>query len=362
MIMRYSTLAASVLVLVVAGMYLFGPVGTGGIAFADVKDKVEQTKSVSITCTYTNDDGKTSTDKAYALADGRLRLEKTNGTYAVVDSRTGVTLTIDPAKKDALVFHGNNDHGIADIYDMVRNIRKDEVRKLPAEKIDGRDAEVFVAKVKLPQGEREVKVWVDSKTQLPFREELAEESPDKKSKHRVRLDLEFDKPLDPKLFSTEPPPGYQVRSIGSDKPLQPVKNQELQAPTVTPGEGIGPAKFGMSKKDVIEKLGEPDEVIRDMGLEYRSRGFGLLVSSTRGLVAITCYTQDTFVLKIKDFAGKTKEGVAMGASSADIIKAYGEPESKETDEGMTYLHYRKKLKMEFTLFNDKLVQYSLYKE
>lgn len=362
MITRYSTLAASVLVLVATGIYLFGPAGAGGIAFADVKDKVEQTKSVSMTCTYTGDDGKTWTDKAYALADGRLRLEKPNGTYAVVDARIGVTLTVDPEKKDALVLHGNNDHGIADIYGMVRNIRKDEVRKLPAEKFDGRDAEVFVAKVKLPQGEQEVKVWVDPKTQLPFREELAEESPDKKSKVSLRLDLEFDKPLDPKLFSTEPPAGYQVRSIGSDKPLQPVKNQELQAPTVTPGEGIGPAKFGMSKKDVIEKLGEPDEIIRDMGLEYRSRGFGLLVSHARGLVAITCYTQETFVLKVKDFAGKTREGIAMGASSADIIKAYGEPESKETNEGMTYLHYRKKWKMEFTLFNDKLVQYSLYKD
>src|SRR5579871_3803446 len=75
MIMRYSTLAASVLVLVVAGLYLFGPAGAGGVAFADVKDKIEQTKSVSMTMTYTDDDGTTRTDKSHALADGRVRVE-----------------------------------------------------------------------------------------------------------------------------------------------------------------------------------------------------------------------------------------------------------------------------------------------
>jgi outer membrane lipoprotein-sorting protein len=361
MITRYSALAASVLVIAVAGVLLFGPARTGSLAFADVKDKVEQTKSVSITFTHHGDDGKIGIDKSYALADGRVRTEESDGSYNVIDAKAGISLVVNVPKKEALVIHGYNDRGIADIYQMLRNIRKDEVRKLPAEKIDGREAEFFLAKVKSPHVEQEVKVWVDPKTQLPFRVEFTVESPDKKTQ-TFRLDLEFDKPLDAKLFSTTPPDGFTVRSEGSDKPLQPVKEENLQTPIVTPGEGIGPVKFGMSKKEVIEKLGEPDEIIRNLSLEYRSRGFGLLFSPTRGLLMINCYTQATFVVKVKDFAGKTKEGIAMGAASADIIKAYGEPDDKETNDETTYLRYRKKLKMEFTLFSDKLVQYSLNKD
>jgi outer membrane lipoprotein-sorting protein len=363
MITRYSAMAASVLVIAVAGVLLFGPAQTGNLAFADVKDKVEQTKSVSITFTHPDDDGKTVTDKSYALADGRVRTEETDGSYNVIDAKAGISLVVNVSKKEALVIHGYHDRGIADIYQMVRNIRKDEVRKLPAEKIDGRDAEVFLAKVKSPYGEQEVKVWVDPKTQLPFREEFTVESPDKKVKQTFRLDLEFDKPLDLKLFSTTPPDGFIVRSEGSDKPLQPAKRENLQSPTVIPGEGIGPVKFGMSKKEVIEKLGEPDKIDqRGLALDYLSRGYSIMVHPKRGVMMITCYTQATFVVKVKDFAGKTKEGIAMGASAADIVKAYGEPDDKETKDETTYLKYRKKLKMEFTLFNDKLVQYSLNKD
>jgi hypothetical protein len=64
---------------------------------------------------------------------------------------------------------------------------------------------------------------------------------------------------------------------------------------------------------------------------------------------------------VKDFAGKTTEGIGMGAKEADIVKAYGEPDVKETEEQTTRLGYRKKLGLDFTLFNDKLVQFTLSK-
>ena len=72
----------------------------------------------------------------------------------------------------------------------------------------------------------------------------------------------------------------------------------------------------------------------------------------------TCYTQATFVVKVKDFTGKTKEGVGTGAKSTDIVKAFGEADATEKEEEMTRLSYRK-LGLEFTLANDKLVQFSL---
>jgi hypothetical protein len=140
----------------------------------------------------------------------------------------------------------------------------------------------------------------------------------------------------------------------------PAPNENAAALIVIPKEGLGPVKFGMSKQEVIDRLGQPDKIDqRGTSLDYSSRGFAVIVSPTHGARMLMFYTQKTIIVKINDFAGKTKEGIGMGASAAEIIKAYGKPEAKETEEITTRLTYRKSLGMEFTLFNDKLVMFSM---
>jgi len=53
-------------------------------------------------------------------------------------------------------------------------------------------------------------------------------------------------------------------------------------------------------------------------LDYPSRGYSVFVSPQRGAYSILCYTQATFAIKVKDFAGKTTEGIGMGARAAAL--------------------------------------------
>jgi len=358
MITRYSAVAAALALVLGLGLWLFAPPGASRV-FADVKDKVKQSRSVTMTVTAEAGAGPAVNAKAYALADGRMRTEDPDGSYNVVDPKTNRSLAVNPAAKEALLIKGYHNPLPTDIYRLFREIRKDEVKRLPRDNVDGRNAEVFIAKVKFPEEPQEVKVWVDAETQLPFRLELTVAGPQPNQEVPMRIDLEFDKALDEKLFSTEPPAGYKVRSEGVDKPAPPTADPAKLTPMVTPKEGIGAVKFGMTKKEVIEKLGEPDKIDqRGIALDYLSRGYSILVSPQRGVMMITCYTQATFVVTVKDFAGQTREGIRMGVTAADVIKAYGEPDSKEKEAATTRLSYRK-LGLDFTLFNDKLVQFSL---
>jgi hypothetical protein len=116
----------------------------------------------------------------------------------------------------------------------------------------------------------------------------------------------------------------------------------------------------MSREEVEKALGKPDAVqpqgkTGTVDMNYGSRGFAILVSKTRGAVIITCMSQAVMAVRVNDFRGKTDKGIALGASSADIIRAYGQPDSKETEQGTTHLSYMKQLEMSFTLFDDKLV-------
>jgi outer membrane lipoprotein-sorting protein len=365
MISRLAALAAAVAALLAVGVWLFSP-STGGLAFADVQEKVKQTKTVKVRYAWDAGKGAAVVITAYFLADGRARLEDPNGGggYTTIDPKRERSLTVDPAAKQAVLIRGYHYPGPADVYRLMREIRNDEIQRFPPENVDGRTAEVFLAKLKgtadytpVPD---EYRVYVDAKTKLPFRLEGSLPGENGEPGTRVRFDLEFDKALDEKLFSTEPPSGYALRTEGVEKPAAPTADPDKLTPVVIAKEGIGAVKFGMTKKEVIDALGEPDKIDqRGMALDYLSRGYSILVSPQRGVMMIQCYTQATFVVKVKDFAGQTREGVRMGMSAADIVKVYGEPDLKEKDEATTRLGYRRKLGFEFTLFNDKLVQFSL---
>src|SRR4029079_1798385 len=51
---------------------------------------------------------------------------------------------------------------------------------------------------------------------------------------------------------------------------------------------------------------------------------------------ISCFSQDTSGRTVRDFVGKTKEGIRLGASRAEVQRAYGEPEI-EQKESMIYV-------------------------
>lgn len=130
---------------------------------------------------------------------------------------------------------------------------------------------------------------------------------------------------------------------------------------VVPLAAVGPVAFGMSKQQVIELLGAPE---RDEGIALwylGSKGMHVVVDPRTGVRQIHCWSKD-FPMpppeKLTTFAGKTEQGIGMGATREQIVGAYGQPDTDEEKGGMAVLHYER-LKTDFTLSQNKLVSLRL---
>ena len=89
---------------------------------------------------------------------------------------------------------------------------------------------------------------------------------------------------------------------------------------------IGTLRSGMTIQEVITELGQPART-NAAGLEFP--GFGLSITPAHGEMTL-----------FPPFAGLTKDGIGMGSSRADVLRAYGEPRvSKFTGPGMELLEY-----------------------
>jgi hypothetical protein len=248
---------------------------------------------------------------------------------------------------------------------MLRNVAGDKSTRLPDETIDGRKANVFRCEPpeevrKQARGHCEpMKVWVDPETKLPIRmEPFAQDG--KPRPEGVMHDFVFDQPLDPALFSFDPPEGYAVTTQGIANLQPPPDKPELLSPEVKPGEGLGPVKFGMSKEEIVKILGKPD-IEEPTSLGYPSRGYAFGVSPKRGLILVQFFSQIACGFKTRDFAGKTKEGIGIGSSLKDLEIAFGKadfihlnhPDTQCFNVGFN------KVGLDVTLWDDKVVSFML---
>jgi hypothetical protein len=128
---------------------------------------------------------------------------------------------------------------------------------------------------------------------------------------------------------------------------------------VYPTVGMGSIRFGMSKENVLKEIGEPEKVEDgDMSFLYRSKGFSLMVSPKGGVQYFNFYTKKAAppFTSVKDFSGKTKEGISMGASRSKILAVYGLPDSERKNDAQITLEYDH-LGLTFILLKDELVQF-----
>jgi hypothetical protein len=108
-----------------------------------------------------------------------------------------------------------------DFYAMIRQTPVDPVKRLPEQSIGGKKVIGFVSEEQR-KNDRGVDTfrhtfWVDPQTKLPIRIETTMRSTDPQMGETDWdiSDLVFDAPLDPKLFSAEPPTGYSELSASS---------------------------------------------------------------------------------------------------------------------------------------------------
>jgi outer membrane lipoprotein-sorting protein len=344
------------------------PGGQQQLAFAQVAEKVQKTQSLSFKAKCVRLVPESEGDRMLILPDGKMRAENSK-VYSIQDVRGHKMILVDKTIKTAHLFEGFAPpeylRDNLNAYDLIKNVRKEAVRRLPDEEIDGRKAAVFRAELTgLPMPEKKMvwKVWVDPKTELPIRMEDTEKDEHGKPVTFVMYDIEFDRPFDPSLFSFEPPKGYKVETSGTanfpDLPDKP----DLRAPRIIPGVGLGPVRFDMSREEIEKLLGKPDGYSADKTkLGYMSRGFVLTVSHRTGLKNISCVSQELSMERVRDFAGKTNEGIGIGASLKEVEKAFGKPDRDDGHNSMNKRLVYDKLGLEIQFVEDKVITIDLSK-
>ncbi len=156
------------------------------------------------------------------LAPGHVRVDQPGGNYSVTDLNTGKSLRVLPGAKRAQLVErttARDKGGLVDFYEFYRQIGRKKTRELPPMTIGGVEAIGFEATFGDISGKENsvvqiLRVWVHPETKLPIR---LEHEP--KSVHSYGLgpiptavceNFMFDEPMDPELFSLEPPKGYEI--------------------------------------------------------------------------------------------------------------------------------------------------------
>lgn len=132
---------------------------------------------------------------------------------------------------------------------------------------------------------------------------------------------------------------------------------------IEPLVGIGPVRFGMTNDQIIEHFGQPDRTFEGKVIKLNyvpSRGLSFVIDSELGLQEIGCWSEGMLPSRITTFAGKTKEGIGIGATQEEIVAAYGQPDKTSTDSRgiIQNLHYDK-LRAKFSLKEGKLMSMTL---
>jgi hypothetical protein len=110
---------------------------------------------------------------------------------------------------------------------------------------------------------------------------------------------------------------------------------------IEPNLSVGPIRADMTVQQVITQLGEPQRRTEN-SLEYARLGLAVMPDSD-GVVQVVMCGDVTGINGpfAKAFTGRTKEGIGMNSTRADVIKAYGEPTaSKKMGWGLESLQYQ----------------------
>ena len=285
-----------------------------------------------------------------------IEYEGVVGFVMIMDLTQKKSLSIDKQTKTAellpLYQVGEMQQNLSEADRFLRGVDAD-AKLIGESKVDGRLCSDFEVQ---SEGMTFI-VSIDKQTKLPVQmKSVAGELGDIVS---VIDQFVFDKPLDPKLFSLTAPEGYQLTTV---ERKEAVDDSGLK---LVLGEKLGPANFGMNSKEVIEALGEPDQILDSMDSDalmylededpkvfmkafnarefhYGSRGFKLIIQDADGLIAIHCLGGATGE---RVFQGEIEGGIKMGASPKDVRKRFGEPSREprlDRGESASDLNYKLK--------------------
>jgi len=116
---------------------------------------------------------------------------------------------------------------------------------------------------------------------------------------------------------------------------------------ITPHVSVGKVKSGMTEDEVIAALGQPDRKQGEVLIYDTQLGLSVVCSQKKIVGAVFCGGP-------VDFKGRTKEGIGIGSSQSDLIKAYpGQPANWTKQPDQETADYTS-LGLNFTIRNGKV--------
>ena len=133
-------------------------------------------------------------------------------------------------------------------------------------------------------------------------------------------------------------------------------------------DGLLGVRYGMKREDVWKVLGKPyirPGIPIPRADEYPYRGFSVTYSQEGAVAAFLCGSGsgDDGAVLARSFRGRTPEGIGMGSSKEETLRAYGTPSSDRMDKsGSGELVYRPRRGdgRSFTFRNGRLVHLAFF--
>ena len=124
---------------------------------------------------------------------------------------------------------------------------------------------------------------------------------------------------------------------------------------IRPGIGVGKIDFGMTVQQMKDILGKPDVAATGISYMYTSLGIELVAKDKINIDAILCGNpsnkkEPMFKAMKEAFNLKTVEGIGIGSTEAQVIKAFGQP-TRRSDDNLRY----KDMRISFTLDEGKVI-------
>jgi len=186
-------------------------------------------------------------------------------------------------------------------------------------------------------------IWANTATGLPHEVSIAtvDFHGQQEGEVTVLRDFDFDAAIDETLFGLGPEPA--VEDVNDSRFV------------VQPGVGMGDLLLGSPDSRIVEVLGEPEFKMGDQIYQYA--GFAVIAREGR-VYSFQCGdAKGPGSRHWEQCRCRTAEGIGIGSSEQDILKAYGEPAIRRPKQDSLVMFYRQQNKT-FWLKNDEVYSMS----
>lgn len=267
--------ASAVLVIIAVSLALatlFAPsVATG---FTQVREQLDRVRTITFDVRLDTPGAPVATLQVMIRNDGKSHEQYSDGRCVVSEQAEDAwtRLEVNPTKNSAHITYGFPQALPFDVLSLIRDLPNSAgASPIESRTINGRSCPGFLIVLEVDATSQQMRLWIDPETHLPIHGVVTATVERKRaggaatkglgdsSRSAATLsNFKYDIELEDSLFALVPPEGYTVTTEGSPPERRsvawPAKKLRLSV-----GKGIGPVEFGMSREQVVERFGQPEE-------------------------------------------------------------------------------------------------------